>query len=132
MLALFSEYQFHEGDFELLSKVLKTAEIIEGSGPRMRLQVLLNETRTQVDVELHQRRIAHGLEAVNLAGLDHEDVAGAAFKSLAIDSPHTASFADELDLIVGMTMRSWPRAGLAVEQEHGDPSLSLLGADKLM
>ena len=34
------------------------------------LQVLLDETRIQVNVELHQRRVTNRLKAMNLTGLD--------------------------------------------------------------
>ena|SRR5689334_3170525 len=97
-----------------------------------RLQVLLNESWAQVNIELQQRRIANCLEAVDLAGLYNKNVSGAAFESLAVHSPHAAALTDELNLVVGMTMRSWARAGLAAEQEHGDPGVSLIRADKLM
>jgi hypothetical protein len=47
---------------------------------RYSLQILLYESRTEMNVELHERRFANVLEAVHLACLDHEDVAGAPFE----------------------------------------------------
>jgi hypothetical protein len=41
---------------------------------RYSLQILLYESWTEMDVELHERRFANVLEAVHLACLDHEDV----------------------------------------------------------
>ena len=83
----------------------------------VRLQVLLDETRTEVDVELYQRRIADRLETVDLAGLDHKDIAGAALEGLAVDSPHSPAFTNELDLVIRMAMRPGTRTRLAMEQE---------------
>jgi hypothetical protein len=40
-----------------------------------------------MDVELHERRFAGVLEAVDLARLDHEDVASARFELLTVDDP---------------------------------------------
>jgi len=62
---------------------------------------------------LYERGIAEGFEAVNLAGLDDENVAGAAREGLAVDGPEAATFADELDLVVGVTIRGpGPEPGL--------------------
>ena len=48
------------------------------------LQVLLDEARTEVNVELHQRRITNRLEAMNLTGLNHKDISRAALEGLAV------------------------------------------------
>src|SRR5882762_561420 len=97
-----------------------------------KLQVLLNEPRADVDVELYQWRIANGLEAVDLAGLDDKDVSRAALERLAIDSPRSAALTDELDLVIRMPMRTWSRTGLAIEQEHRNTGVALLSSDKLI
>src|SRR6266850_6761045 len=96
------------------------------------LQVLLNEPRADVDVELYQWRIANGLEAVNLAGLDDKDVSRTALKRLAIDSPRSTALTDELDLVIRMAMRTRSRTGLAIEQEHRNSGVALLSSDKLI
>src|SRR6266850_5380559 len=96
------------------------------------LQVLLNEPRADVDVELYQWRIANGLEAVDLAGLDDKDVSGAALERLAIDSPRSAALTDELDLVIRMPMRTRSRTGLAIEQERRNTGVALLSSDKLI
>jgi len=61
-----------------------------------------------MNVHLDERAIPNGFEAVNLAGLDDENVPSATFKHLPIDGPYSAAFPDKLDLIVGMVMRPGP------------------------
>ena len=70
-------------------------------------QVLLNETRTEVDIQLNERLVADALEAVNLASLDDENVARAGLELLAIHCLQAATSLNELDLVVRMPMRSW-------------------------
>jgi hypothetical protein len=70
------------------------------------LQILLNELRAEMDIELHERDIAGVLEAVNLAGFDHKDVPRAGFELLAVDDPCPAAFLNELHFVVRMAMRS--------------------------
>jgi len=97
-----------------------------------RLQVLLDKAGTQVHVDLYQRRITNRLEAVDLARLDDKDISSATLEGLAVDRPHSASFANELDLVIGMAMGTRPGAGLPVEQEHRNTGVTLYRADKLM
>jgi hypothetical protein len=92
----------------------------------------LNESGTQVDVELYQRGIANGLEAVNFAGFDDEYVTGAAFEGLTIHRPYAATLADKLDLVVRMAMWTRTGTGLTVEEKYGDIRLPLIGPNKLM
>src|SRR5206468_1911092 len=94
-------------------------------------EVFLDESWTDVHVELHQRRVADVLEAMDLAGLDHEDVAGARLELLAIDDPQSATFLDELDLVVGMSMRSGAGAGLAAKQKNRHADVSVIDADEV-
>jgi len=54
---------------------------------RRRLHVSLNKPRSEVDVELDQGLVAHRAEAVNLAGLHHQDVARGRFVVLPIHRP---------------------------------------------
>jgi hypothetical protein len=44
----------------------------------------LDETWTQVDLKLYERRIANRLEAVDLARLDDKDVPSAALEGLTL------------------------------------------------
>lgn len=72
------------------------------------LQVLLNESGAEVDINLDQRRIADRLETVNLASFNDEDVSRAALKVSPVDCPDPSPFTDELNLIIWMAM--WTRA----------------------
>jgi hypothetical protein len=71
-----------------------------------RSQILLKEAWTEMHVELHQERFTGVLEAVNLAGLDHEDVPGGGFELLTVDDPRSSVFLNELHFVVWMAMRS--------------------------
>src|SRR5262245_52446809 len=95
-------------------------------------QVFLDEPGTDVHVELHERRVADAAEAVNLAGLDHQDVAGAGLELLAVHRPQPAPFPDELHFIVRMTMRSRTPAGKRAEEEDRHVHVAVVGADELM
>jgi len=85
-----------------------------------------------MNVDLDQRAVSDGFEAVNLAGLDDENVSSATFKRLSVHGPYSAAFPDKLDLIVGMPMRPRTLARQAAEQKDGDAHVSLLGADKFV
>src|SRR5690606_27943091 len=58
-------------------------------------QVLLDERRAQVHVELDQRPVPDAPEAVHLARLDDEDVARAGLELLAVHRPQAAALLDE-------------------------------------
>src|ERR1700747_2495764 len=60
-------------------------------------QVLLDKAGTQMHVHLHQWTIPDGFEAMNLASLDDENIAGAAFKGLSVHGPNPAPLAHNLD-----------------------------------
>ncbi len=55
-------------------------------------QVLLDEPRAEVDIDLDQGDITDAAEAVDLTGLDDEDVTGACFKLFAVDGPETTNW----------------------------------------
>src|SRR5260370_14185588 len=95
-------------------------------------QVLLDKTRTQMDVHLDKWAIPDGFEAVNFAGLDDEDVAGAAFKRLPVHGPLSAAFADKLDFIVRMAVRprAFPRQ--SAQQKDRNVHVAVIGADKFV
>jgi hypothetical protein len=75
-------------------------------------QILLYESRAEMNVHLDERAIPGGFEAVNLAGLDDENVPSATFKRLSVHDPYSAAFPDKLDLVVGMPMRPRTPSGL--------------------
>ena len=85
-----------------------------------------------MNVHLDERAIPDDFEAVNLTGLDDENVSSATFKRLSVHGPYSAAFPDKLDLIVGMPMRPGPLARQPAEQKHGDAHASLLGPDKFV
>ncbi len=77
-----------------------------------------------MEIDLYQWRIANRLEAVNLTGLDHEDVSGLAIESLSVDSPHSTAFADKLNLVVRMPMRPRPGTGFSIEKKYGNTGIA--------
>src|SRR5215472_7157738 len=85
-----------------------------------------------MNVHLDERAIPDGFEAVNLTGLDDENVSRATFKRLSVHGPYAPAFPDKLDLIVGMPMRPRTLARQPAEQKHADAHVSLLGPDKFV
>src|SRR6266853_6406763 len=85
-----------------------------------------------MDVHLDQWAIHAGFEAVNFAGLDDEDIAGAAFKRLPVHGPLSAAFADKLDFIVRMAVRprAFPRQ--SAQQKDRNVHVAVIGADKFV
>ena len=96
------------------------------------LQVLLDEARTEVNVELYQRRITNRLEAMDLTGLDDKDISRAALEGFAVHRPHSPAFSDKLDLVIRVSVRTRARTGLPMEQEHRNAGIALLNSNKLM
>jgi hypothetical protein len=90
-------------------------------------QVLLDERRTQVNIQLHEWLLANAREGMDLARLDDEDVAGAGLERLAIHGPPSAARLDELDLVVGMPVRTRTAARLPIEEIHAD-ARAMVGA----
>jgi hypothetical protein len=105
---------------------------VSDAGPDRALQVLLNESRAEVHVRLDERGVADAPETVNLPRFDDENVPGAGFELLAVDSPHPSAFPDELDFIVWMTMWSGTFTREGVVQEHGDIDLAVVGSDEVV
>jgi hypothetical protein len=85
-----------------------------------------------VHVYLDQRLVSDALKAVDLAGLDHQDVSRARLELLPIHDVATATFSQELDLVVGMTMGAGPAAGERPEQEDRDVDVALVRSDELV
>src|SRR5215207_6519039 len=95
-------------------------------------EVLLDEARTEMHVDLNQRFVADAVERVYFAGLDHQHVAAAGLELLSIDRPGSAPRSDELDLVVRMPMRTGPLPRQSVKQEDGHGDVALVGADELV
>ena len=55
-------------------------------------------------IDLDEGCLPDAAEAVNLPGLDDENVACTRFEFLSVDGPETAAFPHELDFVVRMTM----------------------------
>src|SRR6516165_4522456 len=96
------------------------------------LQVLLDEARTEVNVDLYQRRVTKRLETMDLARLNHKDISGAALEGFAVDRPHSPAFTNKLNLVIGVPVRARSRTRLSMKQEHRNARVSLLSSNKLM
>src|SRR5690242_6444252 len=101
-----------------------------GSGRR--LQVLLDERRTQMYVELDERLVTDHGESVDLARFDDENVAGAGLEFLAVHDVPSAPRLDELNLVVRMPVRTGTAAGLTVEQKYRHADVALIRADEMV
>jgi hypothetical protein len=102
------------------------------SRPGARGQVLLYETRAEMHIKLDEGRVTNAAEAMDLAGLDHENVTGAGFELLSVDGPETAAFPHKLDFIVRMSMGPGAAPGEGVEEEHRDIHVPVVGPNELV
>src|SRR3954465_10515709 len=85
---------------------LNALDYVTAWRPSDSIEVLLHESLMHMNIELHERDIADVLEAVDLAGLDDEDVARPRLALLAVYRPPAAAFAHEGDLVVRVSMQS--------------------------
>jgi len=85
-----------------------------------------------MNIQLNERFFTDALEAVNLTGLDDEDVASPRLEFFSIDCPATASRLDELDLVIRMAMRTGPASGLAIEEKDGDANVAVVGSNEMV
>ena len=83
-------------------------------------------------VNLDEGCVTNAAEAVDLPGLDDENVTGAGFEFLSVDGPQTATFPHELDFIVRMTMRPGPTPGDSAEEEHRDTYVAVIGPNEVV
>jgi hypothetical protein len=83
-------------------------------------------------IKLDEGRVTNTPEAVDLPGLDDENVTCAGFEFLSVDGPETATFPHELDFIIRMTMGSGTAPREGAEEEHGDIHVAVIGPDKVM
>jgi hypothetical protein len=83
-------------------------------------------------IHLNQGRITNAAEAMDLPGLDDENVTRAGFELLAVDGPETSAFSHELDFIVRMAMGARTTSGQGSEEEDGDVDVAVIGPDELM
>src|SRR5262245_31045769 len=93
---------------------------------------LLDERRAEMDVELDEWRVADGRKAVNFARLDHENVTCARLEFGAIDDVACLALADELDLVIGVSVWLGATPRRPMEQERRDSHAALLGTDEIV
>jgi hypothetical protein len=96
------------------------------------VEILLNEGRTEMHVDLHQRFVTDAFEAVHLASLDDENVSGAGLEFFSIDIPDPATFPHELNFVVRMAVWSRPPTGQSVQQEYRDRNIAVVGPDEMV
>jgi hypothetical protein len=85
-----------------------------------------------MDVHLDQRIIANAAEAVDLSGLDDEDVARAGLELHPVHSPETAALSHELNFIVRVAMGAGTMPWEGSQKEDGDVYVPVLRADELV
>jgi hypothetical protein len=83
-------------------------------------------------VDLNERFVSNAGEAVDFTRLHDEDVAGAGFELLSVDVPPSTTRAHELNLVVGMPMRTGTAAGHSAEKIDRDAHVTVVGSDELM
>jgi hypothetical protein len=83
-------------------------------------------------VQLNKRRLTNAVKAVDLSGLDDEDVTCAGFELLAVHGPETPAFPHELDFVVRMTMRAGTAAGEGSKEEDGDVHVAIVRPDEMV
>src|SRR5256885_1028057 len=83
-------------------------------------------------VELDQGPVTDAAEAVDLTGLDDQNVTCSGFEFLSVDGPETAAFPHELDLIIRVPVGSRTTPGEGAEEEYGDAHVAVIGPDKLV
>ena len=83
-------------------------------------------------IELDEWPVPDAAEAVDLTGLDDENVTRSGFEFLPVDGPETAPFPHELDFIVRMKMGSWTAPREGAEEKHGDIYVAVVGPDEVV
>jgi hypothetical protein len=83
-------------------------------------------------IELNEGSVADAAEAVDLPGLDDQNVTGAGLEFLAVDGPEAAAFSHELDFVVRMTVRPGAPPGESPEEEHRDIHVAVIGPDEVV
>jgi len=83
-------------------------------------------------IELDPWPVTNAAEAMDLSGLDDENVTGPCFELLSVDGPPTAPFSHKLDFIVRMTMGTRTTSGEPAEEEHGDIHIAIIGANEVV
>ena len=95
-------------------------------------EVVLNEAGTEMDIDLDERLVTNTSEAVNLTGLDHQNVSRPGLEFRPVDVPESPTGAHELHFIVRMTMRARPGSWGPVEEKCGDVHVPVIGPDEVV
>jgi hypothetical protein len=85
-----------------------------------------------MDIDLDEGPVTDTLEAVDLTGLDDQNVTCSGFEFLAVHGPAAAAFPHELDFIVRMTMRPGPAPWEGAEKEYRDIHVAVIGTDEVV
>jgi len=83
-------------------------------------------------IELDEGSVTNAAEAVDLTGLDDEDVSRPGFEFLSVDGPEAAAFPHELNFVVRMTMGSRTTSRESAEEEHGDVHIAVVGPNEVV
>src|SRR5262245_13368646 len=95
-------------------------------------QILLNEPRADVNVELHERLVADICKTVNFASFHDENVARSCLACFAVADPPAAPLLDECDFVVWMPMRAWPATRRRIDEIHRHRDVALIRPHELM
>lgn len=85
-----------------------------------------------MDVDLHERGVPDAAEAMDLTGLDHQNVTWTGLEFLPVHGVQPAALPDELNFVIRMAVRPRPLSRSSVEKECTDVHVTLVGADELM
>jgi hypothetical protein len=83
-------------------------------------------------IELDQGCVTNAAKAVDLTGLDDQNVTCSGFEFLSVDGPEPAAFPHELDFVVRVTMGPWTTPGEGAEEEDGDIHVAVIGPDEVV
>jgi hypothetical protein len=88
--------------------------------------------RTEMHIDLNERRVASTAKTMDLTGLDDQNVSRTGFEFLTVYYVKASTFPDELHLIVQMPMWSGPPPRQGAEEEGGDVDVAVLRSDELV
>jgi hypothetical protein len=85
-----------------------------------------------MNVNLDEWRVTDATEAVNLSGLDDQNIPCPRLEFLSIDGPPSAPFPHELHFVVRMAMRPWSFSREGSEEECGDIHIAVVGTNEIV
>ena len=99
---------------------------------KLLFQIFLHEMRAQVDVALDEWSLTDVDEGMNLARFDDQDVSRSCLMVHSVDGPASPSLSHEHDLVIRMTMQSWPPPRRGIYQIGRNRDVAVLRAYELM